>query len=217
LAQALLDSGQALAVSFQAQKVTCGAPARDSQRVNGDRQAMENPYVGLPDATLLVEAGKLLQLNQRELAEALGVSRRTIVRWTARATSMNDIDTQQLARLVFPRNVQLAEALALEARTTLERLGLAQPAPTPTPPLPPPAPSPPMPPLARLVDIVVCAVADALDLPPRAARPALLAGVQRAKELGLKLDDVEQALAGEAKALKVRGREPAGKPPARRA
>lgn len=178
---------------------------------------MKNPYAGLPGPTLLVEAGTVLRMNQRELAEALGVSRRTIVRWTARHTSMNDIDTQRLACLVFPRNAQLAEALALEARTTLERLGLVRPAPPAPPPLPPPAPSPPPPPLSRLVDIVVCAVADALDVAPRAARPALLAGITRARELGLKLDEMEQALAGEAKALRPRDRGPADKRPARRA
>ncbi|HEX8792592.1 MAG TPA: hypothetical protein VF765_16705 [Polyangiaceae bacterium] len=111
--------------------------------------------------------------------------------------------------------MQLAEALALKSATTLERLGLVRPVPPPAPPLPPPVPSPPQPPLERLVDIVVCAVADVLDLAPRAARPALLAGVRRARELGLKLEEMEQALAEEAKTLKPRGRAPGDKPPAR--
>jgi hypothetical protein len=178
---------------------------------------MNNRYAALDGPALLVKAGEVLQLNQRELAEKLGVSRRTIVRWTGCVTSMGPMEMTDLSRLVFPHDVPLAEALAVQARTTLEKLGLVRPAPAPPPPLPPPAPSPPVPPLARLVDIVVCAVADALDLPPRAARPALLAGVRCAKDLGLKLDEMEQALADEAKALKPRGRESADKPPARRA
>ncbi len=177
---------------------------------------MNIDYTRLDSSSLLVAAGDVLHLNQRELAERLGVSRRTIVRWTARATAIGPSDMIALARLVFPHDVQLAEALALKSATTLERLGLVRPVPPPPPPLPPPVPSPPPPPLARLVDIVVCAVADALDLAPRAARPALLAGITRARELGLKLDEMEQALAGEAKALRPRDRGPADKRPARR-
>lgn len=178
---------------------------------------MKLDYTKLESASLLIAAGDVLRLNQRELAERLGVSRRTIVRWTARATAMGPTDMIALARLVFPHDLQLAEALALKSATTLERLGLVRPAPPPPPALPPPVPSPPPPPLARLVDIVVCAVADALDLPPRAARPALLAGVRRAKELGLKLDEMELALSDEAKPLKPRERAPGDKRLARRA
>jgi hypothetical protein len=222
-ALALLDDGPPLDVSCHVLNATGHAVAvsyrrviGDSQDVIGDRRAMNLDYTALESPSLLMEAGRVLHLNQRELAERLGVSRRTIVRWTARVTAMSPTDMIALARLVFPHDVRLAEALALKSATTLERLGLVRPVPPPPPPLPPPVPSPPPPPLARLLDIVVCAVADALDLAPRAARPALLAGVRRARELGLKLDEMEQALSGEAKTLKPRGRGPAGMRPARR-
>lgn len=178
---------------------------------------MNVDYTRLEGSSLLIAAGDVLHLNQRELAERLGVSRRTVVRWTARVTAMSPTDMIALAKLVFPLDIQLAEALALKSATTLERLGLVRPVPPAPPVLPAPVPSPPPPPLARLVDIVVCAVADALELPPRAARPALLAGVRRAKELGLKLDEMEQALSDEAKVLKPRGRAPGDKQRERRA
>ncbi|MDP9001553.1 MAG: hypothetical protein M3O46_15745, partial [Myxococcota bacterium] len=39
-----------------------------------------------------------------------------------------------------------------------------------------------------LIDAVVCAAAEALDVSPRAVRPALLAAFARASELGLTLE-----------------------------
>jgi hypothetical protein len=46
----------------------------------------------------------------------------------------------------------------------------------------------------HLVDTVVCAAAEALGVPPPAVRPALLAAFQRAREVGLTTEDVEQAI-----------------------
>jgi hypothetical protein len=191
--------------------------AVSGQAMVGDRQAMSNRYATLDSAVLLVTAGDVLRLNQRELGEAIGVSRRTIVRWTACVTSMGPIEMTKLARLVFPHDVQLAEGFALHAGSSLEALGLVRPAPPPAPPPPLPPPGPPPPPPARLVDIVVCAAADALDLPPRATRPGVLAALRCVRELGMKLEDVEQSLAEREKALKPRVRGPVDKPRARRA
>jgi hypothetical protein len=45
-----------------------------------------------------------------------------------------------------------------------------------------------------LTDAVVCAAAEALNVPPPAVRPALLAAFRRAREVGLRLEDVERVL-----------------------
>jgi hypothetical protein len=93
----------------------------------------------------------------------------------------------QLAKLaaeVYPLDAELAAKLAKEAATTLEEMGVV----TPVPPPPPPAPPP------YLTETVVCAAAEALNVPPPAVRPALLAAFRRAREVGLKVEDVEEAL-----------------------
>ncbi len=51
-----------------------------------------------------------------------------------------------------------------------------------------PAPAPSSPAAA---DSVVCAAADAMNLPPRALRPALLAAFKRAHTLGLSVEAVK--------------------------
>jgi hypothetical protein len=45
-----------------------------------------------------------------------------------------------------------------------------------------------------LVEVVVCAAAEALDVSPRVVRPALLAAFKSARAVGLDLETMEKAL-----------------------
>jgi hypothetical protein len=92
-----------------------------------------------------------------------------------------------LATLVFPRDRAIAEELAAAAGHTLESLGLEAAAVVAAPPPPPPS--------RLVVDAVVCVAADALGATPATVRGALHAAFRRARELGLSLQDVEDALA----------------------
>jgi DNA-binding XRE family transcriptional regulator len=140
---------------------------------------------------LTLKARDVLHMNQRELGEALGLSRRTIQRWDHGHGSPDSLDLAKLAALVHPRDASLAAQIAKAGATTLEKLGLATPAP-PVAAVAPPAPPPPPPP--HLTDTVVCAAAEALDVPPPAVRPVLLAAFRRARVAGLRVEDVEAAL-----------------------
>ncbi|MBV9946955.1 MAG: hypothetical protein JOZ69_08915, partial [Myxococcales bacterium] len=77
---------------------------------------------------------------------------------------------------------------AVAAGETLESLGLAPKEPKESA-KPPPRLAP-----SDLADAVVCAVADATDLLPRALRPLLHAAFARARALGLTLEEVEEGL-----------------------
>ena len=151
-----------------------------------------------PTVILTHQARSLLLLSQRTLGDLLGISRRTVQRWDAGRSHPSPFDLQKLAHAVHPKDPSLAAKLAKAAGTTLEALGLARVPPASQPsPAPPAGPSPPaLPALTtrHLVDIVVCAAAEALDVPPPAVRPVLLAAFRKAREVGLKVEDVEGAL-----------------------
>jgi transcriptional regulator with XRE-family HTH domain len=127
-----------------------------------------------------------LGTTQKELGRQIGISRRTAQRWASSGTPAWYLP--ELARAVHPADPALAQEIAAAAGTTLEALGVIAPPPPPPPPAPP-APHP------SIVDAVVCAAAEAMDLPPREVRPGLYAAIVRARELGLALDKIEQALA----------------------
>jgi len=92
---------------------------------------------------------------------------------------------------VYPVDAALAAEIAAAGGTTLEALGVL-----PPPPPPAPAPPPPVPvtPPDRVVDAVVCAAAEAMQVMPQAVRPAVLAAFACARELGLTVDGVERVL-----------------------
>jgi hypothetical protein len=137
---------------------------------------------------VLFKAQRALGKSQGELGLLLGASHRTGQRWGSGASIPSAERVETLARHVFPVDASLAAELATEAGTTLENLGLvARPAPPP-PPFTPPA--------DRVVDSVVCAASEAMDVMPRAIRPALLAAFTRARELGLSVEAVERSLRG---------------------
>lgn len=136
-------------------------------------------------AALIAETGTLLGMHHAELAKHLGVSRRTVSRWASEGTRLTSSHVEILATLAYPRDRSLAARIAALAKDTLVGLGLEEP--------PPPAPPPP-PPSPKLVDAVVCAAADVLELSPRAVRPALLAALRCAREAGLSLETIEGVL-----------------------
>jgi DNA-binding XRE family transcriptional regulator len=147
-----------------------------------------------PVPVLLGDARRALHLNQEQLANAIGSSKRTVQRWeTARATPFAT-DLTRVAALVYPHDASIAADIAAAMGQTLEGLGIvAPPAPPPPPPPAPPAGPPPMP-RHLAVDAVVCVASESLGAVPTAVRAVLLAAFRRARELGLSCDEVEQAL-----------------------
>jgi hypothetical protein len=154
---------------------------------------------------LMTLAMRALGTNQQGLADVLGLSRRTISRWVKHghaAVSPARIDT--LARAVHARDPVLAARIVAVRGATLVEAGIVPPAPAPAPPPPPPPPPP------YLVDVVVCAAAEALDVSPRVVRPALLAAFQRARAVGLDVAALESSLSQPSQPERPR------QPPARR-
>ena len=129
--------------------------------------------------------------TQTNVANAMGISRRTISRYVASGSPMlMPWHLEALARLVARSDLELAAELAAAAGTTLEKLGLVAPRPAP------PAPAPSAPPLGPAqVDSIVCAAAEQLAVPPQQVRPSVAAAFARAHELGYSIAQVTQALA----------------------
>ncbi len=130
----------------------------------------------------------LQRLSQEKLGEALGVSRRTVIRWATRSVP-SESQLTKLAGLVHPFDEGLASELAVAAGKRLPELGLA--------PATPPEPSRPEDalPLAELtVDSIVHAAASAASASPQAARAAVLAALERAATLGMTADALREAL-----------------------
>jgi transcriptional regulator with XRE-family HTH domain len=125
-------------------------------------------------------ARQALGTTQEALGKRLGVSRRTAQRWGA--SGIPSYELTDLARLVLPRDRALAVKIAAAAGTTLDAAGIE-------PPPPPPAPPP-----DGVVDAVVCAAAEAMEMMPKEVRPGLHAAFARAKEIGLTVDVIERAL-----------------------
>lgn len=150
-----------------------------------------NPYIGESPATLFARAHFALAMTHGKLGEALGVSERTVSRWHQRGPSLSERQFAALARLVYPRDPALAAALAREAKESLESLGIVAPPPV----APPPSPQQGALPVTAVIDAVVCAAAEALDLPPGPVRSAVRAAFRRARELRLTVEDVDSALA----------------------
>jgi hypothetical protein len=143
---------------------------------------------------LFEKSRQALGTTQAKLGESLGLSRRTAQRWASRGGLLLEGRMLDLIRRVYPRDPELAAVLASTLGSTLEGLGIVSP---PPPPLPPPeaAPPPPPPLPTGVVDAVVCAAAEAMELTPRAVRRGLHAAFARAQEIGLTLDAVVQVLA----------------------
>lgn len=143
--------------------------------------------------TLLIEARRLLGASQGTLGEMLGSSRRTGQRWERGGSPPSAEQLRALAALVHPRDANLAEEIAAEGGSTLIALGIAVP-PAAPPPAPSPPPPPPWPDPVHLVDTVVCAAAEAMQIMPDAIRPALRAAFRRARLAALTVENVDDGL-----------------------
>jgi hypothetical protein len=157
---------------------------------------------------LIAKSQLALGLPHREFGPLLRSSQRTAERWATKRSQPTRSQLLELTRHVHARDPALAAALAAALGGSLEELGIVPPpqpappappivSPSPAPPppaLPPPPPPPPVPPEA-LAEFVVCATADALDLVPRVIRPALRAAFVRARDLGLDVAAIAEALA----------------------
>jgi len=160
----------------------------------------KNAIKGIP--ALLGDARAALRLNQAQLADLLGTSKRTVQRWETKRATLYPDTVSKLVAHVYPHDAETAAELAATIGQTLESLGLvAPPAPPPPPPAPRPPPSPGPPPMPRelAVDAVVCVASDAMGAMPSAVRGGLLAAFRRARQLGLSCEEVEQALGGAVK------------------
>jgi transcriptional regulator with XRE-family HTH domain len=145
------------------------------------------PPSGESVTTLLILAMNALGVSQEGLGNLLGMSRRTVSRWMSRGSaSLSPADCDTVARAVYPLDPGLAARLVATRGATLEDAGIVSPRPAAAPPPPPPQP--------YLVDVVVCAAAEALDASPRLVRPALLAALKSARAVGLDMETMEKAL-----------------------
>jgi transcriptional regulator with XRE-family HTH domain len=134
----------------------------------------------------LLYARSTLGMSQAEFGPALGWSHRTAVRWERGVSTPSDKSLVRLAQLLVPVDVDLAAEVAKAAGESLESLGLVS------------QPAPEKPGLRAtphdLADTVLCAVAEAADLPPRVLRPILHAAFARARAIGLTVDQLEESM-----------------------
>lgn len=142
-------------------------------------------------AGLLIEARRTLVLSREELGRLLQRSKRTVGRMEIGQSAIDAEEFHQLARSVHPHDAALAEELARAGNTTLLDLGVV--------PSSPPVVMGPVVPSHLLVDAVVCAAADALNVAPESVRASVLAAFRRARELHMTLEDVENALTKQTK------------------
>jgi hypothetical protein len=152
---------------------------------------------------LLLLGQVALHLNNRELAELLLVSRKTITRWFKKGAGIGPAHMGKLALHVYANDPALAARIRAHAEQGAARIGVPPPPPLPVPPPPPPPPAPPAP-TRVLLDSVVCAAHDAMAASSGALRPVLRAAFGRARELGLSVDDVERGLVPEEPKAKAR-------------
>jgi DNA-binding XRE family transcriptional regulator len=146
-----------------------------------------------PMRRLLRYARSALMMTQREMGETIGAASRTIIRWERGHSEPSPDQVKRLADLVRPEEADLADELLAAA-------GVHVPAPLAPPPERVPLPVPPPVPVAmpkHAVDAVVYAAADAMNVAPRAMRLAIAAAFLRARELGLSIEAVAEALGSE--------------------
>ncbi len=120
--------------------------------------------------------------SQGELGVLLGSSKSTGQRWERREAFPLPEQLHQLAALVFPRDAQLAAEIAAASGSTLEKLGVT------------PTAAAAAPDQIHIVDTVVCAAAEAMQVVPDAIRPALRAAFRRARQAQLSLETIDEAL-----------------------
>ncbi len=170
--------------------VTESGPFSDSQARTGDKHVY-NPILANPQVVrpLIGRVRGVLLHSQRQLGEALGISKRTVLRWEGGQSTPSDFQIAAMARLAYPTDRALASELAAALGKSLVDIGIEAPAPPPSVPEGPKRPATPY-----LVDSVVCVAAEAAAILPRAMRAPILAAVERMVALELSPADVVEAL-----------------------
>ncbi len=131
-----------------------------------------------------------LRWTQKQMFERTGVSSRTLSRWRLEGKPPSAKAIAKLVRVVAPIDREAATWLAEAARIPMPRLAPATPTATPAASTGTGADA------VRLrVDSILCVAADAMNLPPNAVRPALRAAFLRARELGVSIDTMAEAIA----------------------
>ena len=146
---------------------------------------------------ILVLARDALGILQKDLAALLGVSPKTIGRWTSGSTLLPPDLVATLARAVGAKDPALAAKIAAAHGHTLSELGIAQSA---SPSLS--SSAGPSREQQILADALVCAAAEVADVSPRRMRPALAAALARAREAGLTIDAAHALLSAPEPATK---------------
>jgi hypothetical protein len=147
------------------------------------------------------QACRVLSLNNRELAEYVGISVRTVQRHISSGGIWHPMHHQILIRGLYAKDRPLAAEYAAALGTSLVALGLESPLRAPAPSV---APSEIAPARPEQGDAVVYAAADALGMAPKAARPAVVAAFARAAELGIELAALGKLFSAERTAKPVR-------------
>ena len=135
-------------------------------------------------------------MTQLQFGQSLGVSGRTAKRWE-RGSSHPGVTLKDIIAMMVPVDRDLAEEIANEAAPLFDALRQPRPQVPPATPegaqVATPAPAVPHATVHDLADVVLCAVAEASDLPPRAVRPLLHVAFARAHALGLTVEQLEEA------------------------
>ena len=153
-------------------------------------------YEGTDAFQLLMQAQEALGFNQKDLAELMGRSRRTLSRYVrSRSAILIPQEWLALARAVYAKNPSLAATLASRAGGTLVSFGIAPPPPPPAPPKPAEASTSLAAPTRDQLDLVVLAAAEAANLAPQAVRPVIAAAFARAAAMGVTVEGVSRAMA----------------------
>ncbi len=153
-------------------------------------------YEGTDAFQLLMQAQDALGLNQKDLAELLGRSRRTLSRYVrGRSAIVIPQEWIALARAVYGKDPSLAATLASRAGGTLVSLGIAPPPVAAAPARPAVATTSLAAPTQDQLDLVVFAAAEAANLAPRAVRPVVAAAFAKAAAMGVTVEGVSGAMA----------------------
>jgi hypothetical protein len=130
---------------------------------------------------LLVLSQTALRMLQNQLAEFLGVSDRTMRRWTVGGTHLISSTLATLVEAVHPKDPVLAGRIAAYHGQTLAEMGLG------------------LPPEQQVAYAIVRAAADVVGVSPSAMRPALAAALERAKAEGLTIEGAHALIAASSK------------------
>ncbi len=135
-----------------------------------------------------------LQWTQKEMFERTGVSSRTLSRWRLEGKPPSAKTIAKLLRVVAPIDREAASWLAEASRVAMPNVASATPA-TPSSGAGGGAASTDTEAERLRVDSIVCVAADAMNLSPKAVRPALRAAFLRARDLGVSIDAIAAAMA----------------------